>query len=540
MSGDRYSFPTRQYSYRTASAQAGLFPDAEPPFSFTAGKVFRFILGRTPQPEEMTLAEVNTTLHDPFARFVLGPGHMPMTLRSLLQTLHEQPGVEDEIPDQRSFVVADGGQIPWSQQTQDLRREIRLLVSRGPKTQTPLLLVSSSTQIDDPSTFLQVIGWDKKNGAYQFYDRREEAWIWAGSSWDALEPDSRGNGPFDSHVNGALNMKEMKLPWIHWHSESASIQDTVLAPDDRLLSETLWTKKSEAQSFETDVAHDGIRRWTDSRFARRTVGGSLTRLPEFLRQVLDTSTVNLIASDSETATLEPGLSMRLPPTFFINFGALSDVLGFNPAPDLTVDGGTYLKCLEKYAVHLTDGNLSLPGDTHFPFVVPEAAFEDVDILKGLMKTGVLPDKLAACLLMVDFCNPVFSVRRAALLPHVPELATVGASSDFAAHFVAAVEAATRNPNDTSPESEFLRNWRLPDNSWRSEFQERIDMFFAGVKASLASLQLFSPIFELADSRRREFRRRPLAEFKLTTPVTNIPEDAPFLEFTAAGSVRKKS
>jgi len=33
-----------------------------------------------------------------------------------------------------------------------------------------------------------------------------------------------------------------------------------------------------------------------------------------------------------------------------------------------------------------------------------------------------------------------------------------------------------------------------------------------------------------------FRRRPLAEFSLTTPRTNIPEDAPSLRMSANGGV----
>ena len=50
--------------------------------------------------------------------------------------------------------------------------------------------------------------------------------------------------------------------------------------------------------------------------------------------------------------------------------------------------------------------------------------------------------------------------------------------------------------------------------------------------ALATPAEFSKIFELAESRRREFRRRPLAEFRLTTPVTNIPDTAPLLEMDA--------
>ena len=41
-------------------------------------------------------------------------------------------------------------------------------------------------------------------------------------------------------------------------------------------------------------------------------------------------------------------------------------------------------------------------------------------------------------------------------------------------------------------------------------------------------------FRLMEHRRRRFRRRPLAEFSLTTPRTNIPEDAPPLRMTPQG------
>ena len=42
-------------------------------------------------------------------------------------------------------------------------------------------------------------------------------------------------------------------------------------------------------------------------------------------------------------------------------------------------------------------------------------------------------------------------------------------------------------------------------------------------------------FRLAEYRRRRFRRRRLAEFNLTTPRTNIPEDAPPLQMTQQGT-----
>ena len=60
-----------------------------------------------------------------------------------------------------------------------------------------------------------------------------------------------------------------------------------------------------------------------------------------------------------------------------------------------------------------------------------------------------------------------------------------------------------------------------------------------VTATIDEPDRFARIFELAESRRREFRTRPLAEFRLTTPVTSIPEGAPLLEFSEDGSIREK-
>ena len=72
------------------------------------------------------------------------------------------------------------------------------------------------------------------------------------------------------------------------------------------------------------------------------------------------------------------------------------------------------------------------------------------------------------------------------------------------------------------------------------FEDRIAQFVASVASTIDEPDCFARIFELAESRRREFRKRPLAEFRLTTPVTNIPEDAPLLEFADDGTVRQKA
>jgi hypothetical protein len=63
--------------------------------------------------------------------------------------------------------------------------------------------------------------------------------------------------------------------------------------------------------------------------------------------------------------------------------------------------------------------------------------------------------------------------------------------------------------------------------------------FDSLEPRFGTLDEFAPVFLLAESRRREFRRRPLAEFRLTTPITNIPEDASLLEFSLDATVHEK-
>jgi hypothetical protein len=536
---EQHHFPTRQYVYFN-SEQIHLA--AESPESAPAGGTYRFILGRDAEPVPLSAQFINDQLHDPFARLVLTRANAPvLTARALLGHLDQFNAEPLGLPVQAQFVVADGGQILWKPETDGLNREIRFAITRSKTAgRLPDLLISTSSVFDDESTFLQVIGWDPDQGAYQFYERRSGSWIWAGNSWDAFDPKARGHGPFDSHINGALNMKELKQPWVNWHSEAASVLDDILAKDDALRHEPLWTSKSEAQDFERVVIRPGIDRWTAARFSKCTKQGRLTRLPEFFRQVLETTTVNLVSSFREYRTLATGGTVDLPLPFFFNtdlfLGELEIEAEFEPP---TVSAELYRSSLERFDVHLADGSgtFRFPGDTYFVFVVPEAAHEDNLVTHKLVDAGVLSKRLAGALHMVDFANPVFSRRRAALLKYVPESARTNAPEEFDTLFVQAVLTSGAAQAD-SPESEFLGNWNRGEN-WPDDCARKIQAFIEAVRRRLGSADGFKDIFALAESRRREFRRRPLAEFRLTTPVTNIPEDAPFLEFAPDASIRIK-
>jgi hypothetical protein len=541
----RQGFPSRQYPYQVggrAAAGTGTGTGTGSP-SMSEGKIYRFIMGRDVAPVLMTNEDGRQTLSDPFAQLILFSGNtLPRSLRALLDQLSQfDADPVRGLPVQNSFVVADGGHIPWTPVTDDLQRAFRFVVTRRAKNAHMTdLLVSASTDLDSEAGFLQVIGWDRGAGAYQFYERRGGSWIWAGSSWDALEPDSRGKGPFDSHINGGLNMKELKQPWVNWHSEASRISDAALALGDPLRQEPLWKNRSPAEAFETEVVRPGIRQWTNSRIAAQTRQGRLQHFPHFARQVVETTTVNLISSPVSAAALTNVEQVPLPITFFVNTDALVDLTGIDLRISLpAVPASVYRDALVQYDVALTDGKHRIAGDTRFVFVVPEPAFEDVVVIESLLTLGVLSRKFVASLLMVDFCNPVFSSRRAALARYFPPTGLVGDANSTEAQFVSSLRLSGVGSVAGSPEAEFLANWNLPEEVWTLEFQTQIEQFFAVLSPMLMDRWAFFRIFELAESRRREFRKRPLAEFRLTTPVTNISENAPMLEFAVDGSIHPK-
>ncbi|HEV7879404.1 hypothetical protein [Bradyrhizobium sp.] len=537
---ERQYFPTRNYPYRSAVAEA----DAAPQANLAANTMHAFVLGLDQMPRPMAAEEVGTMLRDPFAGLLLKSGTFPLTLRALLAALDAMNGEPGGLPEQHSFLVADGGQIPWSEATAQLARQFRFAVVRARAGQVQIM-VSASSVPDSSSQFLQVIAWDPANLAYNFYERRGGTWIWAGNSHHALQPATRGQGPFDSHVNGSMVMKELRVPWNNWHSMAASITDATLAPDDPLRTEPIFVNRESAHFLEQDVVREGIARWNKARMAGAKSGdGTLRDVPFFLRQLLESTTVNLVSAAKQSALVRDEERLSLPTTFFLNSDAFIDEIGLEPgiAP-VTVSGAFYRTSLTRYGFALTDGQgYRQPGDTYFAFLVPEPAFEDINVLSLLLRERIVSQRFVACLLMIDFQNPIFSPRRQALMNHVPAVcqlapSTVGGPvSNLEALFVKSAEGAAAGDPADGAATAFLQNWRVPDDQWRSVFARRIEAYFAALAAQGATESGFDGWVRLAESRRREFSRRPLAEFRLTLPVTNIPLDAPVLEMREDGTV----
>jgi len=534
---ERQHFPTRNYPYREPTAGSAQAPDASSPIPDT---LYRRVLGLDCEPRPMTADELEG-LADPVGRLLRSGKPFPLTVRSLLTAIDALSGA-DALPDQLVFLVADGGHIPWTPETDSLRRAFRFAVARGRGDFS--VLISASTALDSSSdqAFLQIIGWDAAHHVFHFYERLRGTFFWAGMSRHALDDATRGRGPFDSHVNGALVMKELRSPWIHWHAPQAGINEEAFAPDDPLRTDPLFRLRVTADRLEIEVVRPAIRRWNGARVAEAIGADGVWRnVRHFLRQAVFDTTVNLASSETASRLLRDDELLRPPLTFFINRDVLFDALGLEPADgtvsDISIEGRLYRQCLTRYDVHRTDGNIRIDGDAHFAFLVPEPAFEDTHLVEALLQAGLVSERFVGSLAMTDFSNPIFSPRRAALLRYVPEQAA-GArpGDDLESRFVAAVRDAVSAGRDgasdiASPEREFLSNW---DAANKVEFVRRITAYLKALQDGAMDFKVVDGWFRLAEYRRRQFRARPLSEFQLTTPRTNIPEHAPALRMNAQG------
>lgn len=529
-------FPTRNYPYHRNAAPVAAAPDALAP---SANVLYRRVGGIDIEPRPMDATELHL-LDDPFGRLLRSNTPFPLTTRRLLAAFDELAGTTDELPQQLVFLVADGGHVPWTPQTDKLQRAFRFVIARGKGDFN--LLVSSSTMADSAAdqAFLQIVGWDETNKVFHFYERLAGTYFWAGMSSHALEAGTRGKGPFDSHVNGATVMKELRTPWVHWHAPQAGINDDALAPGDPLRNDPLYVGRVTAERMEAEVARPGVRRWNAARIARSVeTDGTWHDVRNFLRQAMTDTTVNLATSQTASHLVDDCTPLRPPLTFFLNSDTLFDTLDFPPDDPadahIIVPGQLYRESLKRYDMHRFDGALRIEGDSHFAFLTPEPAFEDTQLTDALVKAGLLTRRLVAALTMTDFSNPVFSPRRAALLRYVPVVAKgPNAAETLEREFIAAVRAAADQRADgiDSPEREFLSNFDTTD--FDTVFRRRISDYLRHLKSGMEDPDVWDGWFRLAEYRRRRFRRKPLAEFALTTPRTNIPPTAAPLRMTILG------
>ena len=521
--------------------------------------IFRFIEGLDSQKKELSHSEISNELNDPWARLVLRKGKNPEDLNQILAALlpfelrSENPLIRS------SFVVAEGSQIPLGNDdvSKKLNRNFRLVVLWDAGQDERIFL---STPAGDRFGFHELISWDPQKEAFNYYRRQKgNQWIWRGDTRHAFKMQSRGNGCFKCHTNGTLVMKELKRPWNNWSTEEASISAEAvprhIRPPDQPQIRALFDEHKLAQILENKV-RAGIAQANRARLKARK--GKINNTRSLFRQLIDSRNVNLVTSGTKGISSTAGSHMRIPITFFINWEAFR-ILGFPLKPvNTSVSWGRYLQLISDsgFQFALIDGEFRQIGDTYFAFFVPEPAAEDIDLLRRMVQNGLVPPKLAASFLMVDFPNPVYSPRRNHLLRYLgsipdsmPGENNVSDPSRQLAENIRKV-AQTQSPCKIedpamcTPEQEFVRFWLSPDENWRVQFAAQIQNYLKLVSESLQDSDKLKNFIMLSISRRHDFKTSApganLFETNLLFPRTNLDPNPPFLQMTIAGKVKIRS
>ena len=492
-------------------------------------RIHSFVVGIDTAPRPMAREDATRELGDPFATLLLLKGIFPRTAQQCLEELDKATKPRDRLRRQMSFLLGETSQLPRSA---NVDRTIRFVITRGSDGNGPpvgpdiLLSVSFPNQSD-----IELMAWDRKRGGFNFYRAvgAGPTWVFAGNAHAAIAGDSQGKGPFESHRSGSFLMKELKLPWQNWHSPEAPITASAFPPNDPRVAHP-WFKKKEAggaYTFELAVARPAIDRWAKRRFDELAKGGLVDDPRRVLEQVLGTPSTNLASSNKESElAISAKEQIDLPPSFFVDTDSLTEV-GLNAFASLIVKPAIYAKTLEKFNVRLDDRNgFVQKGDTHFAFAVPERAAEDVAALREAIRIGLVTKRLAACLLMVDFPNPVFSERRAKLLDHVPDSAKItNRRSGFSKRMADAIVAAAKDAGEGSPEQEFADLWKIGPR-FAPAFDRALRKYLRAVKRRVGTQRGFDDYWRLADARRLESRKNPvLAEFKLAFALSDVPRPA---------------
>lgn len=501
-----------------------------------AHRIYKFIVGiDKDKPKQMTEEEANHSLQDPFANLLLKNGKFPLTAHEVIKDFQETSFHPKGLEKFHSFVIAEGGQILWNETTQRMDRSARYVFSMETKEGIgPDVLISTGTHVNSNTQFLQLMSWDPINKAYNFYQRLKAFWIWSGNSYHSLQPESRGKGPFSGHINGGPIMKELRIPWQHWNSMNAVITKEALDPLDPIQNSPYFSNKEGGDIFEK-IIESGLHHWNTSRVDTALVRKSVN-FDSFLRQLTSTTNVNLTSSVEPSGSITTSSEFSLPFSFFANFRALS-IVNIEPIiRQIVIPGSIYLESLRHFEFALESEGVKISGDTHFAFFVPEPAHEDIDLLEKMIEHKIMTARFAACLLMVDFSNPIYSQSRASLQKYMPSFIVNGNSLECEQHFVAKILESKKHLDPTTPEAEFISYWSLEED-YAKTFENMLIDYMELVQQLCQTQEGYNQIVKLAESRRFTFKNTPQFEFDLTFATNNIPSDIFPLEMTKKGIIR---
>ena len=300
---------------------------------------------------------------------------------------------------------------------------------------------------------VELIGFDKTAGVFNYYAREENKWTFFGSSKDligdgyncdsvgACVPKAASKTRCAScHLGGGLIIKEFDSPWVHWEHNTTTVGAQELLTKHKM---TLGSQKDDGAGLESTV-RNGNRIWNRTRVDFLKTKG----VAELLRPLFCTVDLNLQSGSTSTDTVPSSVrgDFLLEPRLSSFDSVPIDSADYTA---LAAANGQAVKDSSKTPLKDKDGKAVT--DTIFAWTYPERGQADMDYVNALVEKNVIDDDFANDILSIDFTRPIFSGKRCALLAHAPTLAAAamtpqGIRDGFKAKLTA---AATKTPELTA-------------------------------------------------------------------------------------------
>jgi hypothetical protein len=361
----------------------------------------------------------------------------------------------------------------------------------------------NSEQFQSPS-FIEAMGWDDSSGSFNYYklDKRQDeptaTWKFRGNSKNAdlLSASSRQGTCMQCHINGAVVMKELDLPWNNWNSFSSKASYLSAGNTSWPIVNAANTPLSNldgAESLETATIKPAITRFNERRIStlKSADGQTIVDAKRLLKPLFVTTEFNLISSHAMSAlhpfSASTGSGTKkvvdVPNRFFINDQTLSALNISSDFRFATLEGKDYEHLVRQTKTTL---NGQQPGDTNFAWFVPEASFVDSDWVRQIVsEQKIVPPAFALAALAIDIETPILSTDRANLWSDkiLPAQFKIGPNNDLIAQVVKNLTAL--NPASGTPEAKFLALLSQPDKV-ATTVQTQVDQYVKRERDRLSS------------------------------------------------------
>lgn len=387
-----------------------------------APKLFRFVEGIDQAPTEFSPEEFAREIHDPFGLLLASMGaDLPKTLDDVLTLMGPPGAATTPLSDQTAYVVSASGQIPISRAPNLIRRPRGIILRRDSQAKQAVFIAPAFRA----TSTLEIMSWDQTKQLFNFYERRfsnndanRPVWLWKGDSSQGWDAETRESACFRCHRNGEVNMKELRLPWQNWHSQSSSIKPESISADSPLRTNPLFSIQPPSPFLRGgDQLEHIVNQWiarTNATKIERFQSGSLTVAtvlePFFL------TTTGTLTSSVELSAPTGNRPIVMPTSMFIDQRGLVDIGGIvcDKMMDLTqktvIPRSDYRRALVQLNFRLEDPGhyIESPGDTHFALLTSEVPRVDYDLVKQLVERNIVSRLMATNLMLIDFVNPVYS------------------------------------------------------------------------------------------------------------------------------------